>query len=275
MFLGLNLCNVGFVGALTPSAANYSLQSAAFGHLGANQTWVVPANVYSVTGRLWGSAGALGSAAGVIAGEGHYVAMGFNVTPGNVLTLRVGGPATDGYSSGGLGGTTTSFNGGNGGGRSQIFHAGIVLVAGGGGGAGDAFGPTPVKGGAAALSGKWGGGFAAYAGKGGMTGAGGLAGLGGVNGAFGQGGNGGAYDDLAGDESAGGGGGDGYYGGGGGGAAANINSIGGGGGGSSFCSGGYNVISTGVGANWADDPYWASGAASGVNPGRIVLTYWG
>jgi hypothetical protein len=191
------------------------------------------------------------------------------VTPGEKLTLYVGGDASQaagGYNGGGSG-DSGSFGGLGGGGASDVRERGDTLsdrivVAGGGGGFGNEAGevdcPLPVGGKGGNLTGGTGiGGLEGYTecgdgGTGGTQSAGGSGGAGGTgrsgkfgefgsNGAFGTGGSGGAGSSSGGSYVAagGGGGGGGYYGGGGGGGSSDIFSSygdagGGGGGGSSY-----------------------------------------
>lgn len=267
MFLGLNQQNVGFVG----STSQPSLRTVSFAYTANMQTWTVPNSVQSVTGRLWGPGGVSPAGAtvfnGAKAGTGGYCAMGFNVTPGSVLNIVVGSafdrnvPSLPVFGSG----------------RSEIAYNGILLVAGGGGGAGiQSFGGFTMvaAGGNGGMTGT--AGATVGGGQGGQTLTGGVGGVspGGVTG-----GNGIFHLGGAGVSSgspfvySGGHGGGGFFGGGGGGASTT--QCGGGGGGSSVASGGYNIVITGFGANWNNDPYWDGSASTPNSNGRVVLTYWG
>lgn len=96
------------------------------GFRGAPATWTVPASVTAVHAVLAGASGAGSDGTG---GRGGVVAADLAVTPGETLTLRVGG--TGGYGGG------SSDGGTSGGGGTFLADAdGLLLVAGGGGGAG-------------------------------------------------------------------------------------------------------------------------------------------
>lgn len=214
-------------------------------YTGADQTYVVPAGIASVTVYMWGAGG--GGGYNGRGGAGAALQGILAVTPGETLTVVVGqaGGRTDNvaqpirYGGGGGGIDTPSgaYYSATGGGRSAIRRAGadIVTVAGGGGaspgctavntygGAGSATG-TGYNGNRGSL-----GAGDVYDGKGGSTSAGGAAGTGNVSfsptaGSLYTGGYAGNY------AGAGGGG---YYGGGGGTISSGNGSIGGGGGGGS------------------------------------------
>lgn len=131
-----------------------------FNYTGSPQTWTVPANVTTVGLSVWGAQGGDGGkgtyTAGV-GGNGGYAAGTLSVSPGDILTIIVGGMGQSaashptcptcpggngGYGSGGgAGGAWCSSQyaagGGGGGGFSMIQKNGtMVLVAGGGGGGG-------------------------------------------------------------------------------------------------------------------------------------------
>jgi hypothetical protein len=134
-----------------------------FSFTGSNQLFVVPVGVTSIDAKLWGGGGAGGTKVG---GGAAFVFATLAVTPGETLTIIVGGGGHEG-----IGGTNTSGNafggGGNsgfggGGGRSGIQISGIELVDAGGGGAG-AGGLAP-NGNAASLQGS--GSFSAAASQG-------------------------------------------------------------------------------------------------------------
>ena len=227
-------------------------------YTGAMQQVTVPVGVTSITIQVRGAQGTAGSSP---AGNGGYASGVMNVTPGQVLSLYVGGQA--GFNGGGTGVAP----GGNGGGASDVRVAPgtladrvIVAGAGGGGGATNTQGNGGAGGGGTAGANYVGGagGLGANllgppvggtngglnggnggvgngsnnggAGGGGGFNNGGIGGtnagyLAGLNGTLGIGGN-------AGGPTGPGGGGGGYFGGGG--ASGGLNSNAGGGGGSSF-----------------------------------------
>jgi cysteine-rich repeat protein len=126
-------------------------QSQIFSATGAVQTFTVPAGVTCLAMRAWGASGATGSGGfqasppGVGGGGAGVVLpqdFGVRVTPGEVLTVVVGGAA--GTPAGGFGGTlrsggSGSANGAGGGGASFVQGAdGRLLVVAGGGGGGSA-----------------------------------------------------------------------------------------------------------------------------------------
>jgi hypothetical protein len=217
-----------------------------FNYTGGQQTWTVPAGVFSVSFDVRGAQG--GTNTWNDGGKGGKVSGTLAVTPGQTLNIYVGGQP-------GSGGCCTSiwgpggWNGGGqgyayysgdqargGGGASDIRIGGVtlnnrVVVAGGGGGAGGQYcNGNQDKGGAGGGSGAAGNGLvcngynSCYCGTGATQAAGGNNGCGGQTGQFGVGGN--AWGGCCGYPSGGGGGG--YYGGGGG------YYYGGGGGGSSY-----------------------------------------
>ncbi|RAK62665.1 glycine-rich protein [Hymenobacter edaphi] len=202
----------------------------AFAYTGAPQTYTVPAGVTQLRVDMAG-AGGIVNGPFYRGGNGGRLQAQLTVTPGEVLTIYVGGMAT-GYDSGSAG-----YNGAanGGGGATDIRRgggalAGRVLVAGGGGGggqnsAGGCGGGTQACSGASSGSGI--GGSAGGGAGGGQTGpaAGGSSSINqpGQPGGLGVGGAG---------NTGGGGGGGGYYGGGGGGYDGIAGA--GGGGGSSF-----------------------------------------
>jgi hypothetical protein len=217
-----------------------------FNYTGGQQTWTVPAGVFSVSFDVRGAQG--GTNTWNDGGKGGKVSGTLAVTPGQTLNIYVGGqPGSGGCCTGiwGPGG----WNGGGqgyayysgdqargGGGASDIRIGGVtlnnrVVVAGGGGGAGGQYcNGNQDKGGAGGGSGAAGNGLvcngynSCYCGTGATQAAGGNNGCGGQTGQFGVGGN--AWGGCCGYPSGGGGGG--YYGGGGG------YYYGGGGGGSSY-----------------------------------------
>jgi len=113
---------------------------ATFNFTGTVQTFTVPAGVTEITIEGWGAQGA--SSGTSTGGLGGYVSGTLAVTPGEVLSVNVGG--SDGYNGGGAPGTGGSgfvSNGGVGGGASDVRQGGTaltdrIIVAGGGGGHG-------------------------------------------------------------------------------------------------------------------------------------------
>jgi gliding motility-associated-like protein len=229
----------------------FSQTTVNFNFTGAAQTWVVPPCVYSINVTLAGAKGG-----GPNGGNGAVITGTLAVTPGQTLTIYVGGMGTLGNASGGWNGGGTgrsSSNGswvsGGGGGATDIRIGGVALanrvaVAGAGGGrsggsdlnpGGAANCPNGAVGGASFGSGGGGG-----TQSGGGSGAGWGGGTPGVTGSLGTGGAGG--QDNCYNVAPGGGGGGGYYGGGGGGAdcwPSTPHGGGGGGGGSSLLPGGW------------------------------------
>jgi hypothetical protein len=258
--------------AIAPAGAGAAIQ--AFTTPGSS-TFSVPANVTSISVEAFGAAGGASGdgKAGGLGAEAH--ASSLVVTPGESLTVIVGGRGGNGvngtplevcdWGAGGVngGGEAGECDGegaaaGGGGGASQVSRSGTkLIVAGGGGGAGangtggagGAGGETGVAGtaGAAGGGGGGGGGTATTPGAGGAGQGGGQAGK---VGGSGFGGEGGFWSDAS-----GGGGGAGVFGGGGGGGSQNF-SGGGGGGGSSMGPAG-TVFTTGAEAG----------------NGKVVITY--
>jgi hypothetical protein len=247
--------------ALAAPAAAAQIQ-VPFTYTGGEQEWRVPAGVTEATFTLQGAAG--GGAGAAQGGFGAEIRATVPVTPGETLTIVVGGQGTSagvaGFNGGGLAGDSgLAPDAASGGGATTVLSGtgANLLVAGGGGGAGGAgAGITPGSGGdggAAGLPGAAGtasgastaGGGGLTPPVGGTTGVGGAAGTGARAGTPGAstttstGGTGGAAPDGSGGGNGGGGGG-GFVGGGGGGAggAADLTTAaaggGGGGGGLSF-----------------------------------------
>lgn len=245
--------------ALTPLSA-YAKTTSIFSFTGGNQSFVVPADVTSLTVKLWGAGGGAGG------GSAAFVTGLLSVTPGNTLTLIVGGGGAASITGGFGGGGNGDSGFGGGGGRSAIRLNSTELVTAGGGGG-------HTQGGAGGLL-TGGSGVGVAAGSGGTQSAGGS---GSFPGSQFQGGN-----STAGNP--GGGGGGGYYGGGGGAFGYP------GGGGSSFldnltASGasqagrqGQSTLGT-TAPGGASDPDYAAGIGRGASistaggNGRIVLIY--
>lgn len=243
-----------------------------FNYTGGTQTFVVPANVTSLTIAAKGAGG--GNATG---GPGGLATGTQAVTPGETLTIQVGGAGAanagavlgaGGYNGGGNGGSTAgtgALSGSGGGGASDVRRGGSglanrVCVAAGGGGAGaqaggQGGGATGTAGTAGGTSNGGGGGTQAAGGAAG-TGSGGGGGTAGTQTAGGLGGT------VSGTNArGGGGGGGGYWGGGGGYSGIGAGLGGGGGGGSSYLGAMTGAVTTAGG-----------GAAASAN-GSVVLTY--
>ncbi|WP_137934526.1 autotransporter outer membrane beta-barrel domain-containing protein [Mesorhizobium comanense] len=273
-----------------------------FSFTGSDQTIAVPPRVHSATIHLRGAQGGNGKngtdaanpGLGGTGGHGAEVSGTLAVSPGDVLSIGVGGRGSLAVNPGGASATP---DGGNGGGGTDLrLNSSPVAMAGGGGGGGNAgsYPNNPVAGGAGGDSGGGGSsgadipGNGPYGGQGGTPGAGGAAGAGcgrfpGTNGS--SSGQGGAavtftsFGSFPGAGSGGGGGGGSMVGGGGGGAgvgttscSANWNGGGGGGAGGTSSSGSLQSASVSEGANSGDGSalvcfgpplYTISGTATG------------
>ncbi len=239
----LLLC--GLLGAEASWAAT---PRASFGNPG-NHSYTVPAGVTSITVQAVGAGG--GNCAPAHGGRGAAITATVPVSPGETLTVGVGGfggpcngsspgsPGAGGVGGGGGGGAGTGGGGGaGGGGASGVATASAPLVIAGGGGGSTSYqkvengGDAGSPGTAGSVAGSGGGAGTQSAG-----GAGGVAGnasaQAGASGSFATGGAGG-HGDGGPTTAGGGGGGGGYYGGGGGGGSAETQEAGGGGGGSSY-----------------------------------------
>ncbi|MBS1647021.1 MAG: SprB repeat-containing protein, partial [Bacteroidetes bacterium] len=204
------------------SAYIHAQTTQSFNYTGANQSFTIPSGVCSVTVQAWGGGGGGGGTdtqAGNAGGGGAYASSVIAVTPGQVLTIVVGGGGAGGYgclgSAPGGGGGFGLGTGGAGGnaGPSGCSGAG----GGGGGGTGILNGASPMIVAAGGGGGGGGGNFS----KAGTGGGGGVAGnsnnaatAGSLSG--GSGNNGGVGTCIANDGGGGGGGGGGLAGGGGG-----------------------------------------------------------
>ena len=242
-----------------------------FIYTGGAQTWTVPEGVTAITLDGQGAGGGTaangtGTSAGT-GGAGSRCAGDFSVTPGDVITIYVGGRGgtgsgltggTGGYHGGAAGGASggggfTPGGGGGGGGATEFYMAGTLLTAAGGGGGGS--GAFVSGGGNNGANGDTSAGNVTAGGTGGLKGTRFAGGVGGAtdghDGTLGSGGAGGVED------AGGGGGGGGFYGGGGGGGSAAGRAAAGGGGGGSYSGGSNNVVSPGGGGAAAHD-----GAAS-------------
>jgi uncharacterized protein (TIGR02145 family) len=186
-----------------------------FHYTGEGQTFVVPDGVTSISIETWGAEG-YGNE-----GKGGYVTADFILSPGQILTVYVGGEGvgpTGGFNGGGVGGSDIFGRGGAGGGASDVRSSGIslsdrIIVAGGGGGTGGGCGDNTAGGGhggdligmsGCVFSCAW----CSNTGGGGTQTSGGSPGPWGTAGNFGNGGGHGAHQNGT-------GGGGGYYGGGG------------------------------------------------------------
>lgn len=250
-----------------------------FSHTGADQTFVVPAGVTSLRVKLWGAGGAGNG------GSGAFVTGVLSVTPGETLTVIVGGgggfiSGTAPASYGGGGAGFPSAGGGRSALRSGDGTERVTAGAGGGGrygnGAGGGAGGLLSGGDGLLLSL-----YATVAGKGGTQTEGGA---GGISSHGGNGQAGSAFQGGSGSITGPGGGG-GYFGGGGG-----VNAGGGGGGGSSFLANLTASSASAAGQAAADtgasvlpggstDPDYAAGigiggaGGSAGGHGRVVLIY--
>jgi hypothetical protein len=223
---------------------NYPQPTVSFFYTGTNQTFTVPTGVTSIYVRLIAAGGKNTTVGGNgIGGKGGLVSGFLPVTPGETLTVLVGGSinisAAPGGTFGGGGGVADINVQGFGGGRTAVMRGSNDVVTAGGGGGGGYYGNGGDGGG---LIG--GNGTGANSGQGGTQLTGGLAGVGGSNGSIKTGGNGGS-------QYAGSGGG-GYYGGGGGNYSSGQNG-GAGGGGSSFVGNLTGVIENIQGGGAAND----------------------
>ncbi|MGN6358970.1 MAG: glycine-rich protein [Thermomicrobiales bacterium] len=151
LLLGL----AGSVGATGPCTTSAGLTTCTFDYTGAAQTWTVPDGVTQVTLDVFGAQGGYEAAQG---GQGGRATATVAVTPGETLTIVVGGvghspfngsDALGGFNGGGNGGAPynlpTAYYGSGGGGASDVRIGGTdlaqrAIVAGGGGGAADVFG---------------------------------------------------------------------------------------------------------------------------------------
>ena len=251
-------------GATLPSATSFPFT-------GANQTFTVPAGVCGVRIEVEGAAGG-NDYYGTPGGHGGSGVGEFTVTPGDVLTVTVGGIGSHRVSmydqtviTGGFGGGGQADYiqaGGGGGATTVISGADPLIVAGGGGGTAYSHSliAPPGNGGDAGQPGTdaGDGNFGAIGGGGGSLSGGGAGGVGtyatGVSGSRGVGGAGLQWAMYA--AGAGGGG---YFGGGSGGAGANGSypSPSGGGGGSGFLASGATNVGT-----WAGHGGLGDGAAA-------------
>jgi Glycine rich protein len=263
---GLAVLTILFAVAVAVAAAPASASTSRFRYTGAEQVFLVPAEVHSLHVVAVGGRGGAGSGSHE-GGLGAQVTTDIAVTPGEALYVDVGGDGLTGglpvFGGGGAAGADLLGGqpGGAGGGATEIRRlarsapgsdATRIVVAGGAGGGGG--GPNGGRGGDADADGE---GWVGGEGEAGTAAAGGLggdaAGAGATAGTDGQLGGGGA-----GGTGGGGGGGGGYYGGGGGG-GGDTTALGGGGGG----GGGASFVAGGAGATFG---------TSGT-PSSVTFTY--
>ncbi|WP_157412890.1 Ig-like domain-containing protein [Aeromicrobium sp. Root236] len=152
--------------ALAPEAAQAAPGSKTFSIAdGNNQAWIVPADVHSLNVKVNGAAGGAGGLEGGSGGRGASGTVTVPVTPGQQITVYLGGRGGDahtdnpgiegigggsgGPAKGGAGGEAAPFGGagGGGGGATEVFvgtpsDANRAIVAGGGGGGGGNNGPN-------------------------------------------------------------------------------------------------------------------------------------
>ncbi|HEY8028330.1 MAG TPA: Ig-like domain repeat protein, partial [Gaiellaceae bacterium] len=120
--------------ALAGGSASAAGTPVTLGFTGGAQTWTVPSNVTSVSIQAIGAAG--GSLQGDPGGAGASITGTFVVTPGQVLTILVGGQGTVQFP-----GSTQNAGGGGGSfvwkGTGAASASSLLVAAGGGGGGGD------------------------------------------------------------------------------------------------------------------------------------------
>lgn len=247
---------------------NFSIaqpQTQTFNFTGGNQSFTVPPCVNSLNISISGAQGG-----GPTGGQGATLSGTIPVTPGDVLTITVGGQGgmannSGGFNGGGTGHASTDGNfnyhsWGGGGATTISINGTLYAIAAGGGGEGG--GSNSVAGGAGGCAtGAAGANTFGDGGGGGTQTAGGTGGTpwsatppGGQNGSYLQGGQGGLWQTAS-----GGGGGGGYYGGGGGGNDGCCTGGNGGGGG----GGGSSLIPGALGCN----------AGSNTGNGVVTITY--
>jgi len=231
----------------TTNTSNPSPAAQTFTFTGAPQTYQVPIGITSIQVVAIGAKG--GSYFGTAGGQGARVTATLPVTPGETLTIYVGGPGTNDV--GGAGGYNGGGNGnavGTGGGATDLRRGSatladrIVVAGGGGGGSGAGW-----AGGSSGQTGQDGGGTDDIRGRGATQS---TSGAGGSDGSFSNGGAGTLGQGGNGSAQGGGGGGGGYYGGGGGARryiqypnGSSNTTMGAGGGGSSYAAPGATGVS--------------------------------
>ena len=126
-------------------------QTTVFSYTGSLQSYTVPAGVTTLDLKLWGAGG------NDFGGGGAFVSGSLAVTPGEVLSILVGGGGGTGlnfgggFGGGGNGALNLGNGGGSGGGRSAIILGSTELVDAGSGGGG--FGSSHLGGGGGLLVG--------------------------------------------------------------------------------------------------------------------------
>ncbi|HEY3670803.1 MAG TPA: glycine-rich protein [Acidimicrobiia bacterium] len=147
--------SLGWV-AIAGAPATAEPTTQAFAYTGDSQSFVVPAGVCSVTIDAFGAQGGANSATdslgGSLPGLGGEANATLVVSPGDKLTVIVGGqggpgvngsgPGAGGFGGGGAGGNSSGLTGtnpgsGGGGASAVLLNADISVIAGGGGGAGN------------------------------------------------------------------------------------------------------------------------------------------
>ena len=108
------------------SSSNLVGSDALFPYTGSDTAYTVPGGIYSITFKGWGAGG--GGGGGGVGGGGGYAEQIFSVTPGESLTLKIGGGGISEFSSG-------SKKGG-GGGWTSIERGSTCLAGAGAGGGG-------------------------------------------------------------------------------------------------------------------------------------------
>ncbi|MDO7877801.1 glycine-rich protein [Hymenobacter sp. ASUV-10] len=234
------------------------LAAVSYSYTGGVQTYTVPAGMTLLRVTAVGAAGGFNSSNSFAGGQGGSVTATIPVTPGEVLSIYVGGKGGD-HTSGSVG-AAAGYNGGGqgfarfstgGGGATDIRRgnslADRLVVAGAGGGSG-----SNARAGAGGNPGNAGNSFnGGGGGQGGTQAGGGAGGTGnwtGSPGTLGQGGNAAVTGPSSTDNGTGAGGG-GYYGGGGGGLGPGGVGNGGGGGGSSWATPAATGVSYTTGGN--------------------------
>ncbi|MFS8130858.1 MAG: beta strand repeat-containing protein [Candidatus Dojkabacteria bacterium] len=139
---------------ITGTNFSKSVSTMTFSFSGGDQTYTVPEGVTSIKVKVWGAGGAGGKVGGwgygAPGGGGGYTTSDITVTPGQTLTVMVGGGGSaagidlDTYGGGGRTCTRAEcVYGSQGGGRSAIRVSGEdILTAGGGGGGGSTRTPS-------------------------------------------------------------------------------------------------------------------------------------
>ncbi len=152
---------VAGVNASPPVGAATSPSQISFANTGAPQTWVVPSGITKIATKVCGASGEFsGTGHNLFEGRPGYggcVSAVLAVTPGETLTVRVGGVPSrsndHGFNGGGASPCVDSMLcGGGGGGASDVRQGGDalsnrVLVGGGGGGGGGSTNPLGGRGG--------------------------------------------------------------------------------------------------------------------------------